>query len=198
MLRTTCLLFTISAGLLTGCDFILKPPTDAVPVGDDTYMTDIGEDDAPDIGVTEPDYPDYETTFEDIGWSCDAEAYWFAGNTEGLSTGGWLYMYQTGSSTPWNEDHPVPVYDAALDGSWTQLYLDLISVYPDPSAVVSGSTTLYECSGATRLEATLPVVLELDGADGTIAIECVVWGHNPDAAPADDCARISPYDAPRL
>jgi len=143
-----------------------------------------------------PGIPD--TALDTVGWGCDENAYWFDIYTVGVSTGGWLYTYQTGSSTPWNEDHPIDVLDTAGDSSWTRLYLSLDSVWPDFSAVVSGSTTLYDCTPSTDMWSTLTFVVEIDDADGNIGIECAVWGNNPDAAPADDCARITPDTVTQL
>jgi len=139
-----------------------------------------------------------DTQIDTVGFGCDENAYWFDIYTAGLSTGGWLYMYQTGSSSPWNEDHPVNVYDADADGNWTRLYLSLDSVYPDAAQVVSGSTTLYDCTEETGMLNTLTFVIEVDNHNGTLAIDCAVWGHNPDAAPADDCERLEPDDSPQL
>jgi len=130
-----------------------------------------------------------DTQIDTVGWWCDENAYWFDVYTVGISPGGWLYIYQTGSSSPWNEDHPMTVYDSDIGGHWTRLYLDLRSVYPDATQTVSGSTTLYDCTEETGMKNTLTFVLEVDGNLGT---ECVAWGDNPDAAPADDCARIEP------
>ena len=130
------------------------------------------------------------TAFDSAGWGCSTTNYWYDIYTTGISTGGWLYIFQD-TASPWDEDHPLPVYESAADSSYTRLYLDLGIVYPDATAVVSGSTTLYSCADGNGMENTLNWVVEIDGADGENNIECVVWGTNPDNAPADDCARVN-------
>jgi len=201
MNRSIALTSALTATALTsvGCDFYFKPPLGAEPI------VDTGEDDAPDVG--EPDHPDepgsdepsvdLPVAIDSTGWGCDEDAFWFEVYTTGWATGGWLYMYQTGSSTPWNEDHPVDAYETDTEGYWTHLYLALDSVYPDASAMVSGSTTLYLCDDY-GMQDTLTYIIEVDDSEGHIGVDCVVWGDNPDAAPASDCARITPDSVSRL
>jgi len=141
-----------------------------------------------DVGVTDDEE---SIEVDSVGWNCDEDAYWFEVYVAGQSTGGWLYMYQTGTSSPWNEDHPIDVHESAPDWNWTRLYLSLDSVYPDVTAVVSGSTTLYDCSDGSEMPSTITFIIEID-AVSQIAVECVVWGDSPNDAPADDCARITP------
>jgi len=151
-----------------------------------------------DSGTTNPGVVIPDTALDSIGFGCDADAYWFDVYITGISTGGWLYIYQTGSSTPWNEDHPIDVYETAGDSTWTRLYLSLDSVYPNADQVVSGSTTLYDCTDTTGMQYTLTYVVEIDDGDGNIGVECAVWGDNADAAPADDCDRITPDAATQI
>ena len=165
-------------------------------LGCDGKGEDSGAVDTDTPGGTTTPIPD--TALDTVGWGCDDNAYWFDIYTVGVSTGGWLYMYQTGSSTPWNEDHPIDVEETAGDSSWTRLYLSLDSVYPNADQVVSGSTTLYDCTDTTGMQYTLTYVVEIDDGDGNIGVECAVWGDNADAAPADDCDRITPDAATQI
>jgi len=122
-----------------------------------------------------------------VGWGCDEDSYWFEVYTTGLATDGWLYIYQTNSATPWDEDHPLDIHEADTAGDWSLLYLALDSVYPDYTAVVSGQSTLYPCSDDSPVHETLTFIIEVEDAHGA---DCVVWGHNPNGAPADECQRV--------
>jgi len=158
------------------------PGGGGVPGGDDTG----GGGGGPGGGG---DTTDAQVTISSVAWGCDADGYSFHVETTGSSSGGWLYMYQTASPSPWNEDHPIDVSETA--GAGTELYLYLESVYPNPSDVVSGSATLYDCSG-TGMENTITFIIEVDDHNGNPNVDCVVWGDDPNAAPADDCAIITP------
>jgi len=180
---------------LLGCSLLVTSLTAAGC--DHYYKSDTGNDSGSSTTTTTPSAV---PSINKIGWNCDENAYWFDVLVEGPSVGGWLYIYQTGSSSPWTEDHPVEIYNAAADGSTPHLYLDLPSVYPDYTAVISGRTTLYDCSKITQMHETLTFVMEIDDLQGNLQVDCAMWGHNTDAVPSNQehCDRITPETAARL
>jgi hypothetical protein len=120
---------------------------------------------------------DYATEIDTLDWNCDSSDYWYDVYLIGWGTSPDLYIYQTGSSNPWDEAHSFPAdsYDFDPNGCWDNHYLQLART-DDWQAVVSGSTTLYECSDDRA--ATLTWHLEVYDADGASA-DCVVWGDDP-------------------
>ncbi len=141
--------------------------------------------------------PPEETTIESAAWGCTETNYFFDVYTAGLATGGLRKIYQTGASGPWDEQHPITVLESDPAFYWSRLYLDLDSVYPVTVDVVAGSTTLYNCD-SNGLQYTLTFVIEVSAPDGPENADCVVWGHNPDGAPADSCDRITAGSATQL
>ncbi len=137
-----------------------------------------------------------ETTIDSVAWGCNTTNYFYDIYTVGWSTGGWLFTYQN-TASPWNEDHPIPVYEDDPDGYWSRLYLDLESVYPNAGDVQSGVSTLYSCDG-DGMQYTLTFVVEVDDMNGVQNVDCAVWGANPDGVDADECARVSPGTATQL
>ena len=116
--------------------------------------------------------PGADVTITEAGHDCDNVGYWIDVYTTGEASVGDLYLMQTGSSEPWDEYHPVEVY--SYDPfTGTNLYVELDSV-DSVSDVVSGSTTLFDCSH----DATITWLLDVFDAGGTYA-DCLTWGHDP-------------------
>jgi hypothetical protein len=139
-----------------------------------------------------------ETTISAVAWSCSdntasggsADVYDFEVTTDGWSTGGALYAYQN-TSSPWDEIHSLDVLEDDSVGYWSRLGVSLTSVYPDPSSVVEGSTTLYACGkDAGSMEYTLGFVVEVDD-DTDVAVDCAKFGYAADDIGADDCPTIT-------
>ena len=161
---------------------------DAAVGGDDCDDSDAsihpGADEIPGDGIDQdcdsrdPDAPD-DPVVTTVSWDCDEDGYSYAFKTSSVATGGSLYIYQTGSSSPWDEFHPVSVLSTDPGDTWTELGLDLESVYPDVGAVSSGVSTLYACDEG-GMQYTLTWVLEVDSTSAA-GVSCAVWGHNPEA-----------------
>jgi hypothetical protein len=122
---------------------------------------------------------------EDVVWidsidmNCDQADWWFDVYSVGWMSSPDLYIYQTGSETPWDESHPFPAesYDFDPNGCWDNFYLQLART-DDPDAVVSGETTLYQCDNARKDSLTWHLVIyDVDGAES----DCAVWGDDPDS-----------------
>ena len=106
------------------------------------------------------------------GGDCDKKGWFYDIYTTGMSNGGDLWIYQTGSTSPWEEDHPLPVYTSSDTES--NLYLELTYV-ASTADVVSGSTTLFGCDTA-RQDSLTWLVYVYDSADEYA--DCVTWGHD--------------------
>ncbi len=118
------------------------------------------------------------TTIDSFDWDCDSTDWWYDVYLIGWGSSPDLYIYQTGSSNPWDEDHPFPAdsYDFDPDGCWDEHYLQLGQT-DSPNAVVSGSTTLYDCDNDRKASLTWHlVVYEFDSASEA---DCAVWGDDP-------------------
>ncbi|MCB9759580.1 MAG: hypothetical protein H6739_07040 [Alphaproteobacteria bacterium] len=132
-----------------------------------------------------------------VNWNCDATGYWYDAYMVGWQYGTELYIYQTGSTQPWYEyGHEFPAStpwsgataQEIADGDTRGYYSDygywdnpymFLSDVDSTSAVVLGSTTLYECEEAGRND-TLTwsvVVYDENGAEA----DCASWGDDPSA-----------------
>ncbi|GEM_PF-1478599 len=98
--------------------------------------------------------------------------WWYDIYTTGLASGADLYIYQTGSTSPWDEYHPVDVYSSDDYGWETNLYIEL-DIVTSTSDVTSGSTTLFQCNSARK--ATLTYLVDAFDDTGSYA-DCVTWG----------------------
>ncbi len=137
---------------------------------DDTNAA--GETDAPGESGLDTAYYEGGVSIDTAGGDCDKKGWFYDVVTVGLSSGADLYIYQTGSSSPWSEDHPIPVYDSSAYGYWTDLYLTLGYV-SSTTDVVSGSTTLFSCDTA-RVDTLTWLVDVYD--DAGVYADCVTWG----------------------
>ncbi len=127
-----------------------------------------GGGDTADPAYSGPTYVDGVTV------DCDADWWRYEIETTGPATGANLYIYQTGTSSPWDEYHPVTDVTVA-EGDWSSsLVLDL-DITQDYSAVVSGSVSLFQCNEG-RISTLTWMVLVFDGASRA---DCVVWGDDP-------------------
>ncbi len=124
------------------------------------------------------DTPDVAAGTVAIGYNCDTADWWYDVYTVGWTGGGQLAIYQVDVSNPWDEIHDVRSYEFADGGHWDNLYLQLAQV-DQPGDVVSGSTTLYECSSSR--EASMTWHLVVYETDGTTDADCAVWGDDPGA-----------------
>jgi hypothetical protein len=141
------------------------------------------------------------TSIDTVNWSCTQSSFDFSIAVNGTAGPSDMYIYQTGSSAPWDEYHTFDPTGSAGDGSWTQFDNSLSIVYPDTTAVVSGQTTLYACGDpaaypeAAGMEYTLTWRFEVyDAADASAATDCGIWGHDPDDSRASDGASCATYD----
>ncbi|MCP4810619.1 MAG: hypothetical protein GY913_33180 [Proteobacteria bacterium] len=122
------------------------------------------------------DQPAAEAGVPAVGWNCDATDYWYDFYTVGWTGGGYLWIYQTGSTNPWNEEHTVPVLASSEKGHWDNLYLQ-VAITDDYTQVEDGVKTLYACDGS--METTLTWLLEVYDTSGTTLADCAVWGDDP-------------------
>ena len=100
--------------------------------------------------------------------------WWYDIYTVGLASSADLYIYQTGSTSPWDEYHPVDVYSSDDYGWETNLYIEL-GIVSSTGDVVSGSTTLFQCNDA-RYNSLTWLVDVFD--DTNTYADCVTWGHD--------------------
>ncbi|MCP4810422.1 MAG: hypothetical protein GY884_34235 [Proteobacteria bacterium] len=115
---------------------------------------------------------DGPTYIADAEWHCDESGWWYIVETVGWSNGGDLWIYQTGSATPWDESHPIPVYDADPYGWETMLYLELAHV-ESANDQVDGESTLFDCAKDRQETLTWLVTVTDDlGAEA----DCLTWG----------------------
>ena len=100
-----------------------------------------------------------------------------------------IWIYQSGSSDPWNEVHPFPAdpYEFDPNGCSELYYLELTSVASIPE-VVEGSTTLFSCD---MIDTLTWLVYAYDTAGQPV--ECVGFGDDVAATNAffsADCTAI--------
>ena len=139
--------------LLTGCWLYPAPP------GPDTAAFYSGD-----------------TSISDVTWGCDAdEGTWtFSVMTQGWTSGGLVSMSDDGRRL---EAHELLTLEAAADGSWEELLLNL-DIESDPQLVVSGKSTRYLCNEATRSALAYRLVVYTPENDGVA--DCRVWGRDLD------------------
>lgn len=118
--------------------------------------------------------PTDEVTLLSAVADCDSVGYFFDVNQTGSGDAPELYIYETGSSNPWNEVHPFPSepFDSAPNGSWVLYYMELDSV-DSISAVREGETTLFDCNMMDNLT-FLVVVYDANG----VGTDCGAWGED--------------------
>jgi hypothetical protein len=117
------------------------------------------------------------TELGDVTYDCDSVGYFYDVNYIGWGSSPELYIYETGSDNPWNEQHPFPAdpleYDA--NGCSELYYLELNSV-ASIGEVVEGSTTLFGCDLIGQLS-WLVYAYDTSGN----AVECGAFGEDVDA-----------------
>ncbi len=161
MMVGTCLVALVA---LTACD------TKTCETGADCDTSSVVVDTSP------TEIYDGATTIDDVEWNCDEVGYWYVVETVGWSAGGDLWIYQTGSDTPWDEYHPLPVFDADPYGYETMLYLALEHV-DSANEQVAGETTLFDCD--SKRQATLSWLVTVTDDLGNDA-DCLAWGDDAD------------------
>ena len=115
---------------------------------------------------------------DSITADCDSTDWWYDVYSTGWMSSPDLWIYQTGSSNPWDEGpHPFPAesYDYGANGCWDNYYLQL-AITTDWESVEYGSTTLYECSTDRKASLTWHLVV-YDGSGAEA--DCAVWGDDP-------------------
>ena len=190
MIRTV----TLGAGLalMTGCVLTGDRKVDSGELSDESGPTwasdsrgghtgDMGDcgtyEGAVQIAVDSSlcEWPERDDPSSAITFDCDSANWWYDVYTVGWSGGADLWIYQTDSSTPRDEYHPMGSYDFDDQGWWDNLYL-LLDTVAYSSDVVWGRSTLYFCDQARidRLSWHL-AVYDVSGADA----DCAVWGEDP-------------------
>ncbi len=131
---------------------------------------DSGGDSA--IDTSTPGTASDEVWITQVGHNCDSIGFWIDAYTTGRANYGELWLEETGASSPWGEEHYVPLYSSSpADGTNLYVELDTVASVKD---LVSGGTTLFWCEDENSLTWLLKVY---DGAD--VYADCVTWGHDP-------------------
>ena len=130
----------------------------------------------------------YETAFDTIEYNCDSVGWFYDLYSIGWMGGAELYIYQTGSSDPWDEFHNFPSesYDYDPGGAWDNYYMELdhVESYTD---VVEGSTTLYDCDDGRKATLTWAVIVyDQEGAQA----DCATWGDDPGFGAGAGCTEV--------
>ncbi|MBK9366741.1 MAG: hypothetical protein IPN01_10520 [Deltaproteobacteria bacterium] len=121
-----------------------------------------------------------EVTLTRATGDCDNQGYFYEVEITGKGSAPELYIYETGSSNPWNEVHPFPSTpeEEAPNGSWQLYYMELDSVNTI-SQVREGETTLFSCNLYDNLTW---IVYVYD--NNNVAVDCGAWGDDPAEANA--------------
>ncbi|MEY3212917.1 MAG: hypothetical protein RIT28_3398 [Pseudomonadota bacterium] len=114
-----------------------------------------------------------EVTLSDATADCDNQGYFFEVNQTGQGSAPELYIYETGSSNPWNEVHPFPP-DPLESGPKGELYYMELDSVTSIGAVREGETTLFDCDLYDNLT-WIVFVFDKNG----VATECGAWGDDP-------------------
>lgn len=175
----------ITLGCFSNYDRGVDPDGDGVPWPNDCDdmpwpydcdgSTDEGFDSA--FGDTGEDCARLVTSLDFYAYDCDSVGYFFDAALIGWGSAPELYIYETGASNPWNEQHPFPAdpYEYDPNGCSELYYLELNTV-EEIVEVVEGSTTLFNCDHISVLS-WLIYIFNVEGD----AIECGAWGDNVDA-----------------
>ena len=121
-----------------------------------------------------------EVTLVSAEADCDNQGYFYYVEITGRGSAPELYIYETGSSNPWNEVHPFPntPIEEGPNGDWQLYYLEIDSV-DSIGAVREGETTLFSCEMYDNLTW---IVYVFD--KNKVAVDCGAWGENPAEANA--------------
>lgn len=116
------------------------------------------------------------TALGDVTYDCDSVGYFYDVNYIGWGSSPELYIYETGSDNPWNEQHPFPAdpFEYDPNGCSELYYLELDSVSTIPE-VVEGSTTLFSCDLIGQMS-WLVYAYDTSGN----AVECGAFGEDVD------------------
>ncbi len=111
------------------------------------------------------------------GQNCDPidAVWWYDIYTVGHASAADMWICDTASDQPRDEQHPIPIWSSDRYGWETNLYTELYTV-ESLSEVVSGSTTGFACTPENMAGLTYLIYVYDD--EGEYA-DCVTWGDDP-------------------
>lgn len=137
-----------------------------------------------------------------IDWNCDQTSWTFTNRTDGLASKVVVQVFHSGAwdgidTSPsvedaWRETHQVFNTAVADDESWFE-YEAVLGKVADPSQVIEGQSTWFECGrhGADELAFAVQV---LDANDDVY--DCAMWGHRSsdwyETIQGEDCLCFEP------
>ena len=116
-----------------------------------------------------------EVTLLSASAECDEIGYFFEVKQSGAGQAPELYIYETGSSKPWNEVHPFPPdpIESGPNGTWDLYYMELDTIHTI-GEVEEGETTLFFCELYDQLT-WIVFVYDNNG----VSTDCGAWGDDP-------------------
>lgn len=116
-----------------------------------------------------------DVAITDVDWGCSADddTWWFVVDTAGWTDGGLLAMTADQRRV---EAHDLLSVEAAADGTWDRLELEL-DIVGDPADAVDGSKTAWLCDAETLDE----MAFRLSVSERNVGtVDCRVWGVETD------------------